>query len=132
MSMPADNTLEGKKILIVDDDMRNTFALANLLKRYGMHVVLADNGKLALEKLSECDDIKLAIMDIMMPVMDGFEAIKKIRQHVDYKDLPIIALTAKAMPEDRDRCLQIGANDYLAKPVDSHRLMSAIKVWGAA
>lgn len=127
-----ENILEGKKVLVVDDDMRNTFALASLLRRNGMTVVLADNGSLALEKLSENKDIELAIMDIMMPVMDGYEAIRKIRERNDYKDLPIIALTAKAMPEDRDKCLKVGANDYLAKPVDSERLMSAIRIWGNA
>ncbi|MBY4677719.1 response regulator [Marinobacterium arenosum] len=127
-----DNVLRGKKVLIVDDDMRNTFALANLLRRHGMTVVMADNGSLALEKLSESKDIQFAVMDIMMPVMDGYETIRRIRERADYKDLPIIALTAKAMPEDRDRCLQVGANDYLAKPVDSERLMSALKVWASA
>lgn len=129
---PGNNVLQSKKILIVDDDMRNTFALANLLKRHGMKVVLADNGSMALEKLSESNDIEMAIMDIMMPIMDGYEAIKRIRQRMDYKDLPIIALTAKAMPEDRDKCLQVGANDYLAKPVDSERLIAALKVWACA
>ncbi len=128
----TDNKLEGKKVLVVDDDMRNTFALASLLRRNGMTVILADNGSLALEKLSENKDIELAIMDIMMPVMDGYEAIRKIRERNDYKDLPIIALTAKAMPEDRDKCLKVGANDYLAKPVDSERLLSAIRIWGTA
>lgn len=127
-----DNVLKDKKILIVDDDMRNTFALANLLRRQGVKVVMADNGSSALEKLNESTDIEIAIMDIMMPVMDGYETIRRIRERTDYKNLPIIALTAKAMPEDRDRCLQVGANDYLAKPVDSERLMSALRLWASA
>nr|WP_255482092.1 response regulator [Cellvibrio sp. KY-GH-1] len=127
-----DNVLKDKKILIVDDDMRNTFALANLLRRHGVKVVMADNGSLALEKLNESGDINIAIMDIMMPVMDGYEAIRRIRERTDYKNLPIIALTAKAMPEDRDKCLQVGANDYLAKPVDSERLISALRLWASA
>lgn len=127
-----DEILKGKKILIVDDDMRNTYALGNLLRRQGINVVMADNGSLALEKLNENKDIAIAIMDIMMPVMDGYETIRRIRERADYQDLPIIALTAKAMPEDRDKCMQVGANDYLAKPVDSERLMSALRLWASA
>lgn len=128
----SNDVLKDKKILIVDDDMRNTFALTKLLRRHGVKVVMADNGGLALQKLSEYNDIEIAIMDIMMPEMDGYETIRQIRERKDYKNLPIIAVTAKAMPEDRDKCLQVGANDYLAKPVDPERLMSALRVWASA
>lgn len=128
----SNDVLKDKKILIVDDDMRNTFALTKLLRRHGVKVVMADNGGLALQKLSEYNDIEIAIMDIMMPEMDGYETIRQIRERKDYKNLPIIAVTAKAMPEDRDKCLQVGANDYLAKPVDPDRLMSALRVWASA
>lgn len=126
------DALAGKKVLIVDDDMRNTFALATLLRRHGVKVLMADNGQLALERLAEHADIDMTIMDIMMPVMDGFETIKHIRAKNDYRNLPIIALTAKAMPEDRDKCLSVGANDYLAKPVDADRLLATLKLWATA
>ena len=125
---PAE-TLRERKILLVDDDMRNTFALTKVLEKTGIKVVLAENGQLALDALAREDDVDLVIMDIMMPIMDGYEAIRRIRREERMADLPIIALTAKAMPEDRAKCLEAGANDYLTKPVDVDRLLSLIRVW---
>ncbi len=121
--------LRGKKVLLVDDDMRNTFALSRVIEEAGLNVVLAENGQLALDVLEREDDIDLVLMDIMMPVMDGYEAMRRIRQEERTAQLPILALTAKAMPEDRAMCLEAGANDYLTKPVDIDRLMSLIRVW---
>lgn len=121
--------LREKKILLVDDDMRNTFALSKVLEKAGMKVVLAENGQLALDVLAKEDDVDLVLMDIMMPVMDGFEAMRRIRQQEHMAKLPIIALTAKAMPEDRAECFEAGANDYVTKPVDVDRLLSLIRVW---
>lgn len=120
---------QNKKILVVDDDMRNSFAMANLLKKYGMKIELAGNGKQALEKLADHHDIDLVLMDIMMPEMDGYEATRRIRDQQCFKKLPIIALTAKAMPEDYQRCLDAGANDYLTKPVNQANLFDLIRVW---
>jgi len=110
-------------ILIVDDDMRNTFAIGNLLKKAGLTVVMAADGLQALKRVEENPDIDLILMDMMMPNMDGYEATAKIRAMDEYKDLPIIALTAKAMGEDRRKCLDAGANDYLAKPVEKEPLL---------
>jgi CheY-like chemotaxis protein/signal transduction histidine kinase len=121
--------LEGKKVLLVDDDVRNTFALSKLLTKQGMKVVMADDGKLAIEKLLGNPDIDIVLMDIMMPVMDGYEAMAAIRLKNEYRDLPIIALTAKAMTEDRKKCLDAGASDYLTKPVDIDKLTSIMRVW---
>ena len=123
----AENTdfnevLNGKRVLLVDDDTRNIFALSLLLKQIGMTVQIADNGKKALELLDKDHAIDIVLMDIMMPIMDGYEAIKKIREISRLSDLPVIAVTAKAMREDRDHCIEIGANDYLAKPVETTTL----------
>lgn len=121
--------LKGKQVLIVDDDMRNVFALSSLLEEKGINVIVGQNGKDGLEKLSENKNIDLVLMDIMMPEMDGYEAMKEIRKQKQYKRLPIIALTAKAMKEDREKCIAAGANDYLAKPVDTEKLLSLLRVW---
>lgn len=121
--------LENKKILIVDDDMRNVFALSSLLEDKGMKTIVAKNGKEGLKKLEENKDVDLVLMDIMMPEMDGYEATYEIRKQKKYKDLPVIALTAKAMKEDREKCIAAGANDYLAKPVDTEKLLSLLRVW---
>ncbi|MFX3673517.1 MAG: response regulator [Paenisporosarcina sp.] len=118
-----------KKILIVDDDVRNVFALTSILEEYDMDVQFAENGKEALDLLNKTQDIDLVLMDIMMPVMDGFEAISKIREMEQYKQLPIIALTAKAMKEDREKCIAVGASDYISKPVINHQLLSLMRVW---
>lgn len=121
--------LAGKKILLVDDDVRNVFALSSVLEMAGMEVVFAENGLESLKILNEASHIDLILMDIMMPEMDGYEAIEKIRAIDEFKQLPIIALTAKAMKEDRIKCLEIGVSDYIAKPVEPDQLISLIKVW---
>ena len=120
--------LQGQRILVVDDDMRNVFALSAVLQRKGLKVSVAENGRLALDLLEQ-EEVDLIIMDVMMPVMDGYEAMCRIRQDQRLADVPIIALTANAMPEDRAKCLEAGASDYLTKPVDVDRLLSLIRVW---
>ncbi|WPU55967.1 response regulator [Stenotrophomonas acidaminiphila] len=127
---PSDDTqLAGRKLLLVDDDMRNLFALSKSLRARGMNVVLAQDGYKALQQLRENNDIELVLMDIMMPGMDGYETTREIRRQPQWADLPIIAVTAKAMHGDRDKCLEAGANDYLTKPVDLDKLLSMIRVW---
>ena len=125
----SDETLKGRKILIVDDDLRNIFALSKILQLHGVEVIMADNGKLALEKLAEEAGIELVVMDIMMPIMDGYEAMHLIRENPQFSNLPIIALTAKAMTGDREKCIEAGANDYMTKPINSDNLLSLIRVW---
>jgi CheY-like chemotaxis protein/CHASE3 domain sensor protein/putative methionine-R-sulfoxide reductase with GAF domain len=125
----SDTLLKEVKVLIVDDDMRTTFAMSHLLSKWGMKPLKAMNGERALRLLDEEPDVGLVLMDIMMPVMDGYETMKRIRAQDRFRKLPIIALTAKAMPEDREKCLAAGANDYLTKPVDQGRLISMIRVW---
>lgn len=124
-----EKALKDKTILITDDDMRNIFALSSALQVYDINIVIANNGKQALEKLDEMPDIDLVLMDIMMPEMDGYEAMQHIRRHKEYKKIPIIALTAKAMKNDREKCIEAGANDYIAKPVDIDQLLSMLRVW---
>lgn len=129
---PAGSTeknLEGHKILLVDDDLRNTFALSKALQSHGLDVVIADNGKSALERLEEEPDVELVLMDVMMPVMDGYEATRQLRQMDEFKELPVISLTAKAMSDDKAKCLEAGANDYMTKPVDMDKLIEMLKVW---
>ncbi len=121
--------LEGRKVLLVDDDVRNVFALASLLESRGMEVLFAENGREAIETLRESPDVDLVLMDIMMPEMDGHEAVRRIREMAEFKELPIVALTAKAMQGDREKSLLAGASDYVAKPVDSERLLSRMRVW---
>lgn len=121
--------LEGKKVLIVDDDMRNIFALTTILELNNMVVHFAENGLKGMEVLRNNPDIDLVLMDIMMPEMDGYEAIHTIRQNNEFKDLPIIALTAKAMKGDREKCLDAGASDYISKPVNTEQLVSLMRVW---
>lgn len=118
-----------KKILIVDDDIRNVYALSNILEGYDMDILFAENGREALEVLSENQDIDMVLMDIMMPEMDGYEAITKIREMDQHKELPIIALTAKAMKEDREKCIAVGASDYISKPIINDQLLSLMRVW---
>ncbi len=124
-----EDIFNGKKILIVDDDVRNIYALASILGDEDMEIVSAENGKDALNILQENSSIDLVLMDIMMPEMDGYEAMEKIRKHNKYKNIPIIALTAKAMKGDRQKCINAGANDYLSKPVDVDKLLSLLRVW---
>lgn len=124
-----EKALQGKTILITDDDMRNIFALSSALDAQDMKVVIANNGREAIEKLALTPEIDLVLMDIMMPEMDGYEAIRQIRNDEKHVNIPIIALTAKAMKEDRQRCIDAGANDYIAKPVDIDKLLALIRVW---
>ena len=118
-----------KKILLADDDMRNVFALSQILKERGMEIIKAENGKNALEMLDSHPDIDLVLMDIMMPEMDGYEAMRRIRTQERFRNLPVIALTAKAMKDDKQKCIDAGANDYIAKPIDIERLLSLMRVW---
>ncbi len=125
----TEKTFNNKKILLVDDDMRNVFALSGLLSQHDMQVTMAENGQDALDKLNDNSDYDLILMDIMMPIMDGYEAMTAIRKNTKTKSIPIISLTAKAMPEDREKCINSGANDYLAKPIDTDKLLSLMRVW---
>ncbi len=124
-----DRILEGRRILLVDDDMRNIFALTGALEQKGAVIEIARNGVESLEKLNEIPDIDLVLMDVMMPVMDGLEAMRRIRADARFQKLPIIAITAKAMKDDQEQCLKAGASDYLAKPIDIDRLYSLLRVW---
>ena len=124
-----DSALKGRKILLVDDDLRNTFALSKALQKYHLEIVLADNGELALKQLEKEPDVELVLMDIMMPVMDGYEATRRIRAHPRFKNLPVIALTAKAMSDDRAKCIEAGANDYMTKPIDMEKMVAMLKLW---
>ena len=125
----AETVLKGKKILIVDDDIRNIFAMTSLLERYDMQIFSAETGKLALEQLQSTPEIDAVLMDIMMPDMDGYETMREIRQAPEFRTIPILALTAKAMKGDREKCLNAGASDYIAKPVNTDQLLSLMRVW---
>ncbi|PYI54375.1 response regulator [Paenibacillus flagellatus] len=126
----AAERLSGRKILLVDDDMRNIFALTGVLESFGTNVIFAENGLEALELLERNTDTDLVLMDIMMPKMDGYEAIRTIRaSDAPYRQLPIIALTAKAMKHDKEKCIEAGANDYISKPIQFDQLVSLLKVW---
>lgn len=124
-----DNTLVGRKMLIVDDDPRNVQALTTVLKKYQMNIVTAENGRDALDKLDQNKDLDIILMDIMMPEMDGYDAMRAIRAQKEFASLPIIAVTAKAMQGDRLKCLESGASDYITKPVDRNQLLSLLRVW---
>ena len=124
-----ESILNQKKVLIVDDDVRNVFALATVLEERNMEVIAGNNGLEGFELLEENQDVAIVLMDIMMPEMDGYEAMRKIRQQPQYRKLPIIALTAKAMKGDKAKCIDAGANDYLSKPVDTDKLISLMRVW---
>lgn len=124
-----DQVFEGRRVLLVDDDVRNIFALSNALEQQGLKVEIARNGVEAIEKLDVVSDIDLVLMDVMMPVMDGLEAMRRIRSDARFKALPIIAITAKAMRDDKEQCLGAGASDYMAKPVELSRLHSLLRVW---
>ena len=123
-----ENPLEGKKVLVVDDDMRNVFAMTQLLQRHGLEVVKAKNGRVALDQLDAVPDIDLVVMDVMMPVMDGLEAMRRIRAQARFARLPVVAVTAKTLPEDRQACLEAGASDYLTKPMDPDNLLALMRV----
>jgi CheY-like chemotaxis protein len=125
----AGEGLAHKKALIVDDDVRNIFALTSMLERWDMDVIRAENGREALEALEKTPEKDVVLMDIMMPEMDGYQTTRAIRERPGFRDLPIIALTAKAMAEDRRKCLDAGASDYIAKPVQGEQLRSLLRVW---
>jgi CheY-like chemotaxis protein len=125
----ADAVLEGRKVLIVDDDVRNVFALTSVLEARGMTVFFAENGREGLEVLEANADVDLVLADVMMPEMDGYEMTREIRAQPRFADLPIISLTAKAMQGDRDRSIASGASDYVTKPVDADQLLSLMRVW---
>jgi CheY-like chemotaxis protein len=113
----------------VEDDVRNIFALSSLLEPKGAAIEIARNGREAIESLTRNPNVDLVLMDIMMPEMDGLTAMREIRKRPEWKKLPIIALTAKAMRDDQEKCLAAGANDYIAKPLDVEKLMSLVRVW---
>ena len=125
----SDEALVGKKVLVVDDDVRNIFALSSVLERRGMTVLTAGTGREAIETVESTADLGIVLMDIMMPEMDGYETMQVIRQNPQFHRLPIIALTAKAMKGDREKCLEAGASEYLAKPVNTDQLLSALRMW---
>jgi CheY-like chemotaxis protein len=125
----SDEALIGKKVLVVDDDVRNIFALSSVLERRGMTVLTAGTGREAIAILESTPDMAIILMDIMMPEMDGYETMQMMRQNELFRRLPIIALTAKAMKGDREKCLEAGASEYLAKPVNTEQLLSALRIW---
>jgi two-component system chemotaxis sensor kinase CheA len=123
------SSLKNKKVLIVDDDIRNVYALTIALEKYEMDIIVAENGREGIEVLQENRDTDLILMDIMMPEMDGFEAMRLIRQMTEFQTVPIIALTAKAMKRSREECLDAGATDYISKPINLEQLFSLMQVW---
>ena len=125
----TDPLLAGKKVLIVDDDVRNIFALTSVLERYDMQILYAENGKDGIEVLRHNPDVNIILMDVMMPEMDGYETMRAIRKMRKFKSLPIISLTAKAMKGDREKCIEAGASDYITKPVETEQLLSLLRVW---
>jgi hypothetical protein len=124
-----DSVLMGKKVLIVDDDVRNIFALTSMLERHQMEILYAENGRDALTMLQSTPDIDVVLMDVMMPEMDGYETMREVRKLTQFATLPMIALTAKAMKGDREKCIEAGASDYITKPVDPEQLLSLLRVW---
>jgi len=125
----SNDVLQGRKILVIDDDARNIFALTSLLENQDMEVTSATSGRRAIEILREMPELSLLLIDIMMPDMDGYETIREIRKIPELRNLPILALTAKAMKGDREKCLDAGASDYIAKPVDTAQLLSLMRAW---
>ena len=121
--------LKGKTILVADDDVRNIFSLTRSLENYGMNVISATDGKDALQQLESNINTDLVLMDMMMPEMDGYESVRRIRMIPKYRNLPVIAVTAKAMTGDREKCIAAGASDYITKPVDVDQLISLLRVW---
>jgi CheY-like chemotaxis protein len=125
----ADTILAGKKVLIVDDDIRNIFAMTSILEPHNMEILSAETGKSAVDILQHAPDVDIVLMDIMMPDMDGYDTMRAIRKLTKFRSLPIIALTAKAMKGDREKCIEAGASDYLSKPVDTAQLLATLRVW---
>jgi len=125
----SNEVLKGRKILVVDDDARNIFALTSLLENHEMNVLSVTSGQSAIDVMRANPGLSMVLMDIMMPDMDGYETTRQIRQLPEFRMLPIIALTAKAMKGDREKCLDAGASDYIAKPVNTDQLLSLMRVW---
>jgi CheY-like chemotaxis protein len=125
----SNDVLKNRKVLVVDDDARNIFALTTVLENQEMDVVRATNGRQAIELIQSSPDLSVVLMDIMMPEMDGYETMREIRKDSTFRTLPILALTAKAMKGDREKCLKAGASDYIAKPVNTDQLLSLLRVW---
>jgi CheY-like chemotaxis protein len=125
----SNEILRGRKVLVVDDDVRNIFALTSLLENQEMDVVSATNGRNAIDLIQNTRDVSIVLMDIMMPEMDGYETMREIRKAQEFRTIPILALTAKAMKGDREKCLNAGASDYIAKPVNTDQLLSLMRVW---
>jgi CheY-like chemotaxis protein len=125
----SDEDLVGRAVLLVDDDARNIFALSSVLERHGMKVLTATTGIEALSLIKATPEVAIVLMDIMMPGMDGYQTMQMMREYPPLRRLPIIALTAKAMKGDREKCLEAGASDYLAKPVNTEQLLSALRLW---
>src|SRR5207253_2449534 len=125
----SSEVLRGRKVLVVDDDARNIFALTSVLENHEVEVVSATNGRQAIEMIESTPDLSMVLMDIMMPEMDGYETMREIRKKAEFRTLPILALTAKAMKGDREKCLDAGASDYIAKPVNTDQLLSLMRVW---
>ncbi|WOD41804.1 response regulator [Nodosilinea sp. E11] len=125
----SDSVLAGKKVLIIDDDVRNVFALTSLLEQYEIEVVFAENGRDGIATLQAHPDVNLVLMDVMMPELDGYETTRLIRQQDQFRSLPIIALTAKAMQGDREKCIEAGASDYITKPIDTDQLLTLLRLW---
>jgi CheY-like chemotaxis protein len=125
----TDQSLANIKVLIVDDDSRNTYSLYNAFEAESMNIIVASNGVEALKQLDEHPETQIILMDIMMPEMDGLECTKRIRSNLKLAGIPIIALTAKAMKEDKEKCLEAGASDYVTKPVNIEKLLSLMRVW---
>jgi CheY-like chemotaxis protein len=121
--------LEGRKVLLVDDDIRNIFAMTSVLERFKMRVISAENGKDAIQLLMDQGDVDIVLMDIMLPTMDGYTTIRSIRKIAEFQEMPIIAVTAKAMKGDREKCIAAGASDYLCKPVEPEQLRSTLRLW---
>ena len=125
----SNEILRGRKVLVVDDDARNIFALTSLLENQEMEVISATNGRQAIDLIQNTPDLSMVLMDIMMPDMDGYQTMREIRKDPQFRTLPILALTAKAMKGDREKCLDAGASDYIAKPVNTDQLLSLMRVW---
>ncbi|HEY2341692.1 MAG TPA: response regulator, partial [Chthoniobacteraceae bacterium] len=125
----SNEALRGRKVLVVDDDARNIFALSIVLENQDMEVLSATNGRQAIELIENTPELSMVLMDIMMPEMDGYQTMREIRRHSQFRSLPILALTAKAMKGDREKCLEAGASDYIAKPVNTDQLLSLMRVW---
>ena len=125
----SDEILQGRKVLIVDDDVRNIFAMASVLEQHQMQVVSAEDGESAIRMLQDSDDVDVVLMDVMMPDMDGFDTMRAIRGDARFRNLPMIAVTAKAMKGDREKCLEAGAWDYVSKPVDTEHVLSVLRAW---